>query len=83
MEKLLVEITSPAANLTYDMLLPRNIRIGAATGLIASVLSRLSNGMYEYAGAAVLCEKDTGEEFDPNLLVRDAGIRNGTKLLIY
>lgn len=50
MEKILVEVTAPAANLTYDMLIPQNMQIGEISQLIASVFAQLSSGTYVNTG---------------------------------
>ena len=83
MEKVLVEITAPAANLTYDMLIPSNIQIGEMSQLVASVLSQLSNGTYTSTGKNIICDKVSGTIYAPSIFVKDTEIKNGDKLLLF
>lgn len=83
MEKVLVEITAPAANLTYDMLIPCNIQIGEMSQLVASVLSQLSNGTYTSTGKNIICDKVSGTVYEPSIFVKDTEIKNGAKLLLF
>ena len=83
MEKVLIEITLPAANLKYDLFVPDQMQVGTLTELAASVFSKLSNGMYIASPLAILCEKDSGKQFDPSHRIRDTDIRNGTRLILF
>lgn len=83
MEKILIEVTAPAANLTYDMLIPYNIQIGEMSQLIASVFSQLSNGTYVSTGKNIVCDRATGTTFEPSVFVKDTEIKNGAKLLLF
>lgn len=83
MEKILVEVTAPAANLAYDMLIPQNIQIGEVTKLVASVFAQLSNGTYTDTGKSIMCDKITGYIYNPEIFVKDTKIKNGTKLLLF
>ena len=83
MEKVLVEVIAPAANLTYDMLIPRNIQIGEISQLIAPIFSQLSSGTYVSSGKNIVCDKISGEIFEPSVFVKDTKIKNGAKLLLF
>lgn len=83
MNKVLIEVRLPAAELSYDMFVPDSMQIGTLTALAASVFSRLSGGVYTAGEQAVLCEQKTGREFDVNARIFETDIRNGTKLLLY
>ncbi len=83
MQKLLVEISSPAVDKTYDVYIPCNLQVGEVIRLAARVFADLSNGTYKRSSCNVLCEKETGRVFDPDLFVKDSGIRNGMKLLLF
>ena len=83
MEKYLIEIALPAAGIKYDMLVPELMQVGTLTSLAASVLSKLSKGMYTASPYSVLCERGSGMQFDRTLRLRDTPIRNGTRLILY
>lgn len=83
MNKVLIEVKLPAAELSYDIFVPDSMQIGTLTALTAAVFSRLSGGVYTAGEQAVLCEQRTGEQYDVNARIFETDIRNGTKLLLY
>ena len=83
MEKVLIEVALPAADMKYDLFVPDQMQIGTLTGLVSTVFSKLSNGMYTASPSAVLCDKDTGCQYDSHLRIRDTEIRNGSRLILY
>ena len=83
MEKLIVEIYSPAANLVHDLFIPLNMQIGEITQLVSKMFAQLSGGTFLFTGRGVLSEKDSGFIFDPNQMVKHSRLRNGSKLVLY
>lgn len=83
MNKILIEVTSPAACQSYDMLVPENMQIGEFAYLVSSVFSGTSSGIYQYTGSSVVSEKNTGIVLNPNKTMRESNIRNGTKLILF
>ena len=83
MNKILIEVTSPAAGQTYDMFVPDTLQIGEMVSLISNVCAHTSYGPYSKTSSMVLSEKKTGYVFDLNKTVRDSNIRNGSKLLLF
>jgi len=83
MNKVLIEVTSPAAGQTFDMFVPDTIQIGEMISLIGNVFAQTSNGTYSKTSSMVLSEKKTGYVFDLNKTIKDSNIRNGSKLLLF
>lgn len=83
MNKILIEVKLPVADMTYDILVPDTMQIGTLTELVSKVFTRLSKGVYSSTGSALLCESNTGKEYDMNMKVYETDIHNGTKLLLY
>ena len=83
MDKFLVEVRSPAANRSYDMMIPSNMQIGELASLVSGVFSETSNGIYKYTGSCVVCDGETGTALDPNKTAKELKIRNGTKLILF
>ena len=83
MEKLLIEVSLPAADLVYDLFVPDSMQVGTLTELTASVFAKISEGDYLPLNHKVLCEKTTGKTYNDNDRIRDTDIRNGTKLILY
>lgn len=83
MDKFLIEVTFPAADQSYDMLVPANMQIGEFASLAGEVFSGTSNGIYMFTGSCIVSEGTTGSILNPNMTMKEANIRNGTKLILY
>ena len=81
--KVLIEVSLPAAGLTYDLFVPETMQVGTLTQLTAAVFAQLSDGLYVSSHSPVLCEKESGQEFDAAARIRDTTIQNGTKMVLY
>lgn len=83
MQKILVEVSSPAAGLTYDMFVPDIMQIGEFASLATSLFIQLSGGTFTCKRSVIVSERKSGRVYDPNLTVKEAQIKNGTKLIIF
>ncbi|MBQ2963360.1 MAG: hypothetical protein IJE14_01735 [Clostridia bacterium] len=83
MNKILIEVTSPAAEQSYDMLVPDNMQVGEFATLVNEVFSKISNGIYRFNGSYVVSEKVTGSILKPEMTMKESNIRNGSKLILY
>ena len=83
MNKILVEITSPAAGLTYDMFVPDSLQIGEMIPLVSNIFSQTSGGTYSATQPNILCDYITGVVYDLNKTVKEANITNGSKLILF
>ncbi|MDR1210349.1 MAG: hypothetical protein LBK41_08590 [Clostridiales bacterium] len=82
MKKYLVDVHLPAAGKHYDAYLPSGKQIGEATRLLVSIAESLSGGSYKGTADSVLLDADSGEPYERGITVRDAGIRNASKLIL-
>ena len=82
MKKYLVDVYLPAARKHYDVLLPSGKQIGEATMLLVKIAESLSPGEYKGTHDSVLLNAESGETYNCNLTVYDAGIRNSSKLIL-
>lgn len=81
--KLLVEVIVPEIDEKYSLFIPINKRIGNVIILINKGISDLSNGEYVCSDTASLYNKNTGEKYDLNSLVRQTNIHNGSTLILF
>lgn len=81
METVLIELRIPAAEATCDMFIPRASMIYDVIQLIKAGVSELFEGKYLPTEDTILCY-ETGWPIDINMRVEDAGIRNGTCLML-
>lgn len=80
--KVLVEISVPAAAQKYDVYIPLESRMSDVVAMVASALSDLSGGKYKATKEAILCDADTGIIFNVNIEVAELGIKNGSRLML-
>ena len=82
MQKILVEVSSPAAGKTYDMFVPDSMQIGEFATLATSLFTQLSDGTFSCSRMVAVCERKTGRVFDCNMTVKESNIKNGTQIII-
>lgn len=80
--KVLVEITVPAAGEKYDVWIPLESKMADVLSMVSSALSDLSNGRYTAAGDVILCDANSGAIFNVNMEVAELGIKNGSRLML-
>lgn len=78
-----VQITLLAENLTYDFYVPESMQIGVLSQLCGQAFSQLTNNRYIPAQQPILYDQSAGTVLDPNLIVYQTDVRNGSKLLLY
>lgn len=83
MNKYLITIIVPSVELEYDIYIPNNKKIGTIKTLILESLIELSNNSFSKKINEVrMIDRDTGNEFENNMYVKDSGIKNGSKIII-
>ena len=80
--KILVEISVPAAAQKYDVYIPLETRMSDVVKMVAGALSDLSGGKYKATGDAILCDAKTGYIFNVNVEVAELGLKNGSHLML-
>lgn len=80
--KVLVEISVPAAGEKFDVFIPLESKMSEVLKLVSTVLSDLSEGKYKASSEAVLCDAKTGIIFNINMEVTELGIHNGSQLML-
>ena len=81
MDKVMVEVYVPILENKYNVFIPVNKNIQAVIQLLNKAIYEMTNGVYSMK-SSLLCDKETGNIFDLNKNVKDAGIKNGTKLIL-
>lgn len=81
MQRILVDVNVPGAGTHYEVRIPDKIYIYKLTNLLIKAFDSLVDEDFNPSGA-VLCYGATGEVVDINLTVKQAGIVNGTELLL-
>lgn len=83
MNKYLITVIVPIIEFEYDLYIPNNKKIGTIKTLILESFSELSNNSFNKKIHEVrMIDRDSGNEFDNNMYVKDSGIKNGSKIII-
>ncbi|GMQ55958.1 hypothetical protein AN1V17_03500 [Vallitalea sediminicola] len=81
MDKINVEVIVPAINKKYEFLLPMVMKVNVAKQLMTGVVVNLEGISFD-SESLMLCYIDKGEEIGSNLSIEEAGIKDGSKLLM-
>ena len=80
--KVLVEISVPAAGEKYDVFIPLESKMSEVLKMVSSALCDLSKGRYAASEETVICNADTGIIYNINVEVAELGIENGSRLML-
>lgn len=80
--KVLVELVVPEIESVYNVYLPINKRIGSIITLLNKTVGEFTNGCYIGSEATSLYNRDNGTKYNPNDLLYNTDIRNGTTLIL-
>lgn len=81
--KVLVNIYVPKIEESYDVFIPIGRKVKKIIILSSKAVSELSNNTFPKNGANNLFNANTGDKYDPELIIKDTDIRNGTKLILF
>ncbi|GMQ63536.1 MULTISPECIES: hypothetical protein [Vallitalea] len=81
MDKINVEVIVPAINKKYEFLLPIVMKVNVAKQLMTGIVCNLEGINFDNENL-MLCYIDKGEEIGSNLSIEEAGIKDGSKLLM-
>ena len=82
MDKILVEVYLPSAELTYDVYIPIESKISEITQLISNAITDISDNKYKKGVDITLCDFLTGKEYNKNTRVFETNLENGSKLML-
>lgn len=83
MNKYLINVIVPSIEMEFDVYIPNNKKVGTIKKYILESIKELSENSYDKMLNEVrFCDRDTGKDYDNNLMVKDTDIKNGTKLII-
>lgn len=80
--KILIELIVPDIEEVYNVYIPINKKIGNIILLLNKSITELSNNSYNGDNKTSLYNKQTGEKYAINTLVRETDIRFGTSLIL-
>ena len=80
--KVIVNIIVPEIDQTYDVYLPVNKKLGNIVLLLNKAINEITNGTYPLSQSNLLYNVDTKEIYQPDILLQNTDIRNGSKLVL-
>ena len=82
MNKILIEVSVPFIEKKYDVFVPVNKKVRRVIIQLCEAINELTNGSYIIKNNAILCDKVTGGMYNPDVLIKESGLKNGTKVLL-
>ena len=83
MNKYLITIIVPVINLTFDVEIPNNRKIGTIKKILLSEVNSKANGMYNKNFNDIrVIDRDNGTEYSNDMYIKDSKIINGSKLIL-
>ena len=80
--KVLVVINVPSLETVFDAYIPVNRKIYSVIEMLKNILSSISQGAFDISKQYLIYNAIDGMEYDPNTLVRDTNIRNGSTIIL-
>lgn len=82
MDKVLIDISLPAINRSFEVYIPLDSKFYEITPLVSKMLSELSNGLFISGDDSILYERKTGNILNINMSARQLNIKNGDNLML-
>ena len=83
LNKYLITVIVPIIELEFDVYIPNNNKVGTIKTHILSAIREESNNSFNKSINDIrIIDRDNGKEFDNNVLVKDSGIKNGSKIVV-
>lgn len=82
MDKILIEVFLPAANKSFEIYIPLDLKFHEVTFLVSKTVSELSNGLFTSNDDSILCERETGNILNINMSAKELKLKNGSKLML-
>lgn len=79
--KILLEVCLPAAERSFDVRIPRQLKVAQVTGMLVEFLKK-QDEEYIPTGESVLCDMESGRAFDSNAFIDTVGLHNGSRVML-
>mgnify|MGYP004474020687 CR=1 FL=1 len=82
MNKILVKVFFPRIDKCYEVWIPTNQNISNIIALLCNGVNELNGNNFKFNDMIILYNRQTGEYYDYNEIVKETDIRNGTELIL-
>ena len=80
--KILVELSVPSIEKSYDIFIPINKKVGTMKSLIEEALIDLTGNAYIIKKDTNLYSQETGQIYNVNTSIKDTDLKNGSKIIL-
>lgn len=80
--KYLITILIPDIEYEFDVYIPSNKKVGTIKKYLYSSINELTNGTFKIKDNVLFIDRDNGITYDNDNLIKDSGIKNGTKIVL-
>lgn len=82
MNKIFIILEVPLIEAKYEVYIPVGKKVYKVAALLSKAVSELSGGHYPIKSDAMIYSKATGKAYNPNLMIKDSDIRNGSEIIL-
>lgn len=82
MDKILIEVYVPSIEKTFDVYIPKNLKMFEIESLVSNSIAELSSGYFAKSSDTVLCDRKNGLVLDINKSASELGLENGSTLML-
>lgn len=80
--KYLITILIPDIEYEFDVYIPSNKKVGTIKKYLYFSINELTNGAFKIKDNVIFIDRDNGITYDNDKLIKDSGIKNGTKIVL-
>jgi hypothetical protein len=80
--KILIELSIPSIEKTYDLYIPINKKVGTIKKLIEKALVELTDNAYIISEDTNFYSTETGEIYNVNSTIVDTDLENGSRIIL-
>lgn len=77
----MLELCLPAVERSFDVRIPRQLKVAQATGMLVEFIKKREEG-YLPTGESVLCDMESGRTLDPNAFLDTTGLHDGSRVML-
>ena len=82
MEMVIVEINVPSISTSFDFKIPTGFKVSEVIDEIVRILEVTQNNINFDTDIRLLCDMNNGKIMNPDKLMADLGIKDGSKLML-
>lgn len=81
-DKIICEVFLPASSASFDVRIPRHLRLSEVMSLLSHAMIELSGGSFAPTTETTVCDKNTGAILNLNMNADELGLVNGSALML-